>query len=296
MPEAPVIAAEAAPVVAPPQGTVVPPVVQTPAPLLYDKWKTPEEADKGIAEGLKFRGIEVDPAKMYGEGGMFTNRDAAAKVYKSVMGSKPVGDVSEVGTIDDLVKASGLDPMALGTKWAQKQTLDDDDYSKLGNLSFTDPATGKVVKLNKAAVNEFIGGRYEQAKINAERAAEIHAQVHNENLRIAGGTQAQLDQLLLDAKEYPAHLKDDVNRRLKDPLTQNGAIRELKAWRDEKTGVRAAGTPVTGTMPAPARGIETADELLEVMKQRRAGSATAEARWNATPTAKLKELQSPPKR
>ena len=290
MPEAPVIAAEAAPVVAPPQGTVVPPVVQTPAPLLYDKWKTPEEADKGIAEGLKFRGIEVDPAKMYGEGGMFTNRDAAAKVYKSVMGSKPVGDVSEVGTIDDLVKASGLDPMALGTKWAQKQTLDDDDYSKLGNLSFTDPATGKVVKLNKAAVNEFIGGRYEQAKINAERAAEIHAQVHNENLRIAGGTQAQLDQLLLDAKEYPAHLKEDVNRRLKDPLTQNGAIRELKAWRDEKTGMRAAGNPATGSMPQPVAPARNFTEWQQLREAERKGDMAAAARIAATSDAQIRDF------
>lgn len=291
MPETPVIAADAAPVVAPPQGTVAPNPTTT-ATLLYDKWKTPEEADKGIAEGLKFRGIDVDPTKMYGEGGMFTSRDAAAKVYKSVMGSKPVGEVSEVGTIDELVKASGLDPLALGTKWATKQALDTDDYAKLGNISFTDPATGKAVKLNKQAVDEFIGGRYETAKIAAERAAEIHAQVAAENIRIAGGSREQLDQLLMDAKDYPAHLKDDVNRRLKDPLTQNGAIRELKAWRDEKTGVRAAGTPVTGSMPAPARGIETSDELLEVMKQRRAGSAAAEARWKATSTEKLRELQT----
>jgi len=287
MPETPVIAADAAPVVAPAPGTVVAPPQAQPTPLLYDKWKTPEEADKGIAEGLKFRGIDVDPTKMYGADGMFTNRDAAAKVYKSVMGSKPVGEVSEVGTIDDLVKASGLDPMALGTKWAQKQALEDADYQKLANISFTDPATGKAVKLNKAAIDEFIGSRYETAKINAERAQEIHAQVAAENLRIAGGSKEQLDQLLLDAKEYPAHLKDDVNRRLQNPLTQNGAIRELKAWRDERTGLRSSGTPVTGSMPTPPRGADTKAEWLALREAARNGDSNAAAKLKATPHAKM---------
>lgn len=287
MAETPVIAADAAPVVAPAPGSVVTPPVTAPAALLYDKWKTPEEADKGIAEGLKFRGIDVDPTKMYGADGMFTNRDAAAKVYKSVMGSKPVGEVSEVGTIDDLVKASGLDPMALGTKWAQKQALEDGDYQKLANISFTDPATGKAVKLNKAAIDEFIGGRYETAKINAERAQEIHAQVAAENLRIAGGSKEQLDQLLLDAKEYPAHLKDDVNRRLQNPLTQNGAIRELKAWRDERTGLRSSGTPVTGSMPQPVAPARNLSEWTALKAAAAKGDASAKARMEATSQSQI---------
>lgn len=283
-------AVAAAPVVAPPPGTVVAqtapqiPVTET---LLYDKWKTPEEADKGIAEGLKHRGIEVDPTKLYGEGGMFTNRDAAAKVYKNVMGSKPVGEVSEVGTIDELVKASGLDPMALGAKWAEKNSLEDGDYAKLGNISFTDPATGKAVKLNKAAINEFIGGRYETAKIQAERTQEIVAQVDAENVRIAGGSREQLAQLLQDAKAYPAQLKEDINRRLKDPMTQNGAIRELKAWRDEKTGLKSAGTPVTGTMPQPAAPVKNLNEWTALKAAAAKGDVNAQARMDATPLPQI---------
>ncbi len=286
---APAVAPAAAPVAAPPQGAVVPnpTAPQIPAPLLYDKWKTPEEADKGIAEGLKHRGIEVDPAKLYGEGGMFTNRDAAAKVYKSVMGSKPAGEVSEVATIDDLVKSAGLDPLALGTKWAEKKALEDGDYAKLGNVSFTDPTTGKVVKLNKQAIDEFIGGRYEMAKIQAERGQEILAQARNEAVRIAGGTQAQLEQLLQDAREYPAHMKADVNRRLADPNMMPGAIRELVAWRDEKTGARSAGVPVTGSMPSPAAPARSMSEWMALKEAASKGDMSAKARMDATPQSQL---------
>lgn len=261
--------------------------------LIAGKFKDEAAFQQGARELFKHRGVQVaDNAPVYGDGGIFANKDAAVTFYKAMAGNAPAPQPTEYADtdIDGLFKAIGLDTAKFGENLVKNKTIDDDSLKAFGSIEVRGK-DGKVYRLNKDALNDIFVGRVEAAEIKAQRAQEVQEQTKQAAFKIAGGSQESYDALMRwassnlepeEAKQRSAAITGS------DPKAALDAVRLIKARYDEKNG---GGSPIVGNPPSPVRPISSVDDLIEVNRLRRRGDKAAQARFDATDIAVLQDLQ-----
>jgi major membrane immunogen (membrane-anchored lipoprotein) len=247
------------------------PVAAPPQPeLIAGKFKDEAAFQQGARELFKHRGVQVaDNAPVYGDGGIFANKDAAVTFYKAMAGAAPAPQQPEYvdADIDGVFKAIGLDTAKFGENLVKNKSIDDDSLKAFASIEVKGK-DGKVYKLNKDALNDIFVGRVEAAQIKAERTREVVEQTKQAAFKIAGGSQENYDRLMTWAKSnIPEGELATYAAKLNDTNPQNAldAVRVLKARYDEKNG---GGSPVIGTMPSNVAPIPRNYDEFKALRQR----------------------------
>lgn len=161
-------------------------------------------------------------------------------------------ELPDDASIDDVVKAAGLDPMDIGKSWAEKQTLTDEQY-----------AAFKKIGIPKGAVNQYLEA---QVFIQKQRGEQIMAQA----TEVAGG-QDKLNTVLAWAA---GGLSDEEKAYYESQVSQPASAIRGVEWLLGKYA-RAAGaagsTPLMDGAPASGsnQGFATHSEMRTAMRDPR---------------------------
>lgn len=195
-------------------------------PLIFGRFKTLEEAEKGYREAQSQLGKltnEVKELKGGGGGGRKRNEKgqfepAAGKEQEGLtIPDEPETDPSAPSTLDfkSMLSEAGLDdPKKLNEQWATG-SLTDDQYKVFESKG-----------IGREWVNEFLAGQHARAQLISQQRAQIKEQTFK---MLGGGDvgQKRWQTLQSFAAKLPGGRKADLRERLGDINRFNGAVREL---------------------------------------------------------------------
>lgn len=248
-----------------PAGTPAPEQAQqTPEAKVYaGKFKEADALYKGANELRK----KLDMPEM-----TYADPDSAEREYTSLqklmgkMGqakqadklaipdAKPVDDNMDV---PDILQKASLDQSAIEKKWAEKGTLDPEDYEALRKVN---PA------LSKNVVNRIAEGLAAKAALTSVAKERLIG----EAATIVGG-QEQLDALLTSAREFvPETEIEAFNKRLDDPKQMLSAVRELAFLQSQRTQTRQ--TVIQGGTARSTAGAANVDEARAIARELMSGN------------------------
>lgn len=117
--------------------------------------------------------------------------------------------------IPDILKAANLDASVVTQQWEKEGKLTDEQYAafKVGN-----------VKLTRSTIDTYLSGLKATAALAGQRTQQATEIVFN-----TLGGQTQWNNIIASSvvKALPAARRDDINNRLGNPDTAEGAAREL---------------------------------------------------------------------
>lgn len=178
------------------------------------------------------------------------------KGYKELetrLGQKfPETSQMDVGGI--LTKA-GLSNEDLVTNWSNDGRLSDDQYAKLQNVGFS-----------RSVVDTFLHGQFEISQSGGRQQQEMQRVAYD----MAGGAEQYDNLAAWAASHYPPAKVEEMNARLNQPLSYEGAIKEMLFDYKQEVGAGFSRPLVNGTsMPNTATGFTNVEELVTAVRQAR---------------------------
>lgn len=162
-----------------------------------------------------------------------------------------------------ILARAGLSNEDLVTNWSSDGKLSDDQYAKLQGAGYS-----------RTVVDTFLHGQYEISQSGGRQQQEMQRNA----FEMAGGAE-QYDNLSKWAStHYPPAKIDEMNKRLEQPLSYEGAIKEMLFDYKQELGAGFSRPLVNGTsMPNTSSGFANVEELVTAMRSARQSGRFDEA-------------------
>ena len=157
-------------------------------------------------------------------------------------------------TIEQILESAQLNNMDIVTNWQKDGKLTDEQYSKLASVGY-----------GKSVVDTYLKGQSAQAQNSIYAQEQIKQHAH----KLAGGEQEYNGLMRWAAVNLPEQRQTELNERLAQTESYEGAIKELLYDYKMATGTAAGRSEILAgqAMPNVSDGYKTTDEFLSALAQ-----------------------------